>query len=261
MYKNIGILGCGTLGVSIARQLQALNKFTLRLSTSNVNLLQDKYVNYSMESMFVNNQALCEKSDIIFLGVRPQQFSQIKDLAIAKDKIVISLMSTIATNNIQTSFNNNNVTRIMTTIPELNENNFGIAGIFGEDVKIAAELIKSINIKTFILQKESTIDIFTVLVNLPYLISNADDKSIFELEAYLTILLNNESINVPNLFKWAIAAVNNSAQGLFNNDNLILSATKDGILAEIIKASQTTKSLVEIFKIALNKINIIREQL
>jgi len=261
MNNNIGIIGCGTLGSSLAQQFYRQN-ISLYLSISGSSNSYQRIVSYGMKDMLVDNKTICKKADIIFIGIRPQQFSQIADLEISPDKTIISLMSTIRTEQLKHHFKHNNVTRVMTTIPELNQANLGIAGIFGDDTTLAANLMRLINIKPFMLRLEASIDIFTVLVNLPYLISVGNTQSVAELKKYLNILLKNDKINTQEMFEWANKAYAASVScKVFAPDSLALSATKDGILAEIIRASHTTKSLVDIFKIALNKIDIIRGKL
>jgi pyrroline-5-carboxylate reductase len=96
---NIGFIGCGTIASSIAtgllrqREHPIATIYTTRRSEKKSSQLVENFPD--KVHVCDDNQEICDKCELIFLCVLPEQVSSVlKNVTLAKDKILVSLVST-----------------------------------------------------------------------------------------------------------------------------------------------------------------------
>lgn len=246
MKKKIGLIGCGKLGTSLAQIFKDKN-YSIFVSKKTA-------IKHSTITI-ISNTDVVKNSDVIFFAIRPQEFNDI-NIIIPQNKKIISLMAKISIKCLQSVYPKNEICRVMPSIPELNEAGLGICGIYGNDIEYIVKIFEEIKIHPYILKQEKSIDIFTVLVNIPYLFSiNSNSLEISKISNYIQNLLKNENINVTNIIEWGYNAyLYGNLKNIYTYNYQQMCATKDGVLAAIVEKSLTTNSLVDIFNAGLNKI-------
>jgi pyrroline-5-carboxylate reductase len=111
---QIGIIGCGHLGRTLARRLVDTNfpPENLRVSYGGKPSTLDKIREADLEKNLAVNEEICSKSDLIFITIRPQNFQELKKLFYPKQAgrhrqgLIISCMASVSTTNIDIIFMN-----------------------------------------------------------------------------------------------------------------------------------------------------------
>lgn len=111
--KKIGIIGAGNMGSAIAERIK--RKYRLFIFDKD----KDKINRIGGIELSQGNAVLVEKSDVIILAVKPQDFDfvlgEIKNYC--EDKLFVSIAAGIATNYIEKQLGGARVVRVMPNIP------------------------------------------------------------------------------------------------------------------------------------------------
>jgi len=160
---NIGILGFGNMGEAIFRLLK--KRPGLSFNIYSLNVKTTKGATYAK-----NIQELAEKSDILFLCIKPQDFYLLNRLDFPKkqtDKIVISIMAGVRIKNITKITGQKKIIRTMPNLPlQIGE---GVIGwhtnknLFKKSELKEIEALLSFFGKKFYVQKEDLIDSITAI--------------------------------------------------------------------------------------------------
>lgn len=170
--KRIGFIGSGKMAGAIIRGLlnsgmiESENIIATQAADNNV---EEKSARLGVK-VITDNKFLVQKSDIIFIAVKPIQvipvLNEISSL-ISNDKLIISVAAGITTTKIEQNLpSNSKVVRVMPNTPALIGE--GISGIFGginttkEDIDSVVKILSSIG-KCIVLDKEAQMDIVTAI--------------------------------------------------------------------------------------------------
>ena len=169
---NIGFIGCGKMASAIIKSILK-SKF---ISSQNIIATQaekDGIVEKSKElgiEFCLDNNSLTQKSDIIFIAVKPNQVIDVlKEISsnITSEKLIVSIAAGVNTKKIENSLpENTRVIRVMPNTPALV--NEGMTAIIGgnfatkDDLDYICNLFSTIG-KCIILESESQMDVVTAI--------------------------------------------------------------------------------------------------
>lgn len=112
---NIGIFGYGHMGQAILGLLQKQPELKSRLNFFVYSLGVKKIVGAACLNSFAE---LAQKSDYIFICLKPQEFYNLKPLTInTSGKIFISIIAGVKINNVKKLINSRNIVRLMPNLP------------------------------------------------------------------------------------------------------------------------------------------------
>lgn len=255
--NTIGILGCGKLGLSLAKVILSTYptiKNNLLVSHATSKETHDKISDAGLSDRVVSNAELCGKSKLIFIGLRPQNISVLSACKIPKDAHVVSLMAGVSVDKIQTIVNIEKVTRVMLTTPELNYRRLGLAAITGQYHEEIRGILDIFCHKQYLLSHEHSIDPFTVSVNLPILLSNV--KFAYDMNRLQKILqrsFQDENIESGELLRWSEVVLRTFQRNTPLISVLSAGRTKEGVLDAIINTISVTQDPVAAFEAGLQK--------
>jgi pyrroline-5-carboxylate reductase len=108
--KKIGIFGYGNMGRAIYKILKKEKKFDFFICSLDLPRFEGVEIVASLD-------ALCQKSDLVFLCVKPQEFYQLEEIIKYDKPIIVSIMAGIPISAIKKIFPKNKIIR---TMPNLN---------------------------------------------------------------------------------------------------------------------------------------------
>ncbi|HBE79080.1 MAG TPA: hypothetical protein DDW65_15095 [Firmicutes bacterium] len=236
---QIGIIGCGHLGRTLARRLLDTNfpSENLRVSYGGRPSTLDKIRKADLEKNVVVNEEICSKSDLIFITFRPQDFHELKKLFSPKQAgrhrrgLIISCMAGIST----TTFKNAlgfDVLRIMPSGPDTIQAGKGIVAVFPHHDAVIT-ILTQIGLKVYEIAHEELMHIFTVGVCLPAVLLAAERMKLPVTEAMQMI-----SIDYPvfsDIYSWA-----RNVLPTFNSDE-----AKEEYITKMVTTGGVTESLIE----------------
>ena len=169
---NIGFIGAGKMAGAIIKGLLKSNIVTpenLIATQAEKENLEEKSKTLGIK-VILNNLELAEKSDIIFIAVKPNQvIGVLEEISpkINNEKLIVSIAAGLTTKTIEANLPaNTKVIRVMPNTPALV--NEGICGIISgknatkENLAIVENLFSTIG-KSIIIEKESQMDIVTAI--------------------------------------------------------------------------------------------------
>jgi pyrroline-5-carboxylate reductase len=165
MKYKIGFIGAGNMAFALAKAIKKAN-LVKSLIASDVNDDRLEYVKKELKiNVTKDNQEVVDKSDIIFLAVKPQVILQVLDGIDAKGKLVISIAAGVKLNKLESGLKGARVVRVMPNTPCLvGEMAAGFAigkNAKDKDVRIVEEILNCAG-RAFYL-KESMLDSVTGL--------------------------------------------------------------------------------------------------
>lgn len=147
--KKIGIIGYGNMGSAIAQNLALLKKeFIVFIFDKE----KDKLVNYPGINIAKDIKDLVEKSDVIILAVKPQDFDHVlkETKNFIQNKLIISIAAGISTKHIEKNLGEVKVIRAMPNLgAKIGESVTSLCkGAFAtdEDLELAHELFCSFGV-------------------------------------------------------------------------------------------------------------------
>lgn len=170
--KRIGFIGSGKMASAIIKGLLKANivdSSSIIATQLNPETIKEKSKTLGVE-VITDNKFLVQKSDVIFLAVKPMQVeSVLEEISefIVPDKLIISVAAGVKVNKIEKMLpSNSRVVRVMPNTPALIGE--GISGIFGgtninnNDINYVSELLSAVG-KCIVLDNESQMDIVTAI--------------------------------------------------------------------------------------------------
>ena len=135
---KIAFIGMGNMG-------KALLKGALKTMPSNRFMFSDKFPSEEIINEFgvegtTDNVRCVKEAKYIFLAVKPQVFSEIKEEIknyVTEDKVIVSIMAGITIEKLQSAFGNARVIRVMPNTPALVE--AGMSGVCFGDAELSEE--------------------------------------------------------------------------------------------------------------------------
>lgn len=146
---NIGFIGAGNMasalikGIISKKIIEPKNILIFDIDRAKSKILKNKYKLLTVDSL----NALIKKSDVIFLSIKPQTFSEIisdfKKIDF-KNKCIVSIMAGVNTKKLQNAFNNAEIIRTMPNTAALVAES--MTGIYFTKI---SKIYKNIAIKIF----------------------------------------------------------------------------------------------------------------
>lgn len=164
--RTIGFIGAGNMAETIIaglKEREGMAKETFSLTFYNRNEKRRQYVNdtYGINAAS-DNASLYEQADVVVLGVKPQQFSQVVETlqqsgVLKKKPLVISIMAGVPIAYIADELDNERVIRVMPNVAaQVKASMSAIAcgeAITDEDAAFAESIFNSIG-RTFLVSEE-----------------------------------------------------------------------------------------------------------
>jgi len=206
---NIGIIGCGHLGLSLAKSLLA-NKiitennlsFSCRGSKASLAKIHEENLSHRL----LSNKEVARRSDILILAVKPQDVFELTNLECKESTVVLSFIAGISEISLKRILGANNVFRGIISGPDTIMEKKAVVAVSQNCNEAIVNLIKPLA-QNFYLLPEKNIDLVSSLVTLPGLLLLIDSKNrsgevaaaISEIEkAYYSKYLNPR-----DLYHWA----------------------------------------------------------
>jgi len=164
---NIGIVGCGHLGLALARALTA-NGFSpeaLRISYGGNPDTLVSIKEARLESSISTNSDIFAHSDIVFVTLRPDQIRLLQGIPVKPYCLVVSCVAGVECAALKALLGVD-VIRLMPSSPQSMETKTGIAALYPAN-EVAGELLFDLDIETVVLDTEIQLHFFTALVCLP----------------------------------------------------------------------------------------------
>lgn len=156
---KVGVIGVGELTEKIITGLmQQDGQRVVNLSPRNHERASDLAARYSCNIM-ESNQAVVDESDLIILGVRPQQLPGLaREITIAEDKQTLSLAAGVSRAELAEYFQHHNIQRMMTTYAaEINQTTIVFTSVPAE-----VESLFAILGRTLVVDSEREFELATV---------------------------------------------------------------------------------------------------
>lgn len=118
---NVGIIGCGHLGLSLAKSLLA-NKlvtennlsFSCRSSKASLARIHDENLSHRL----LSNKEVAQRSDILILAVKPQDAFELSNLDCREGTFVLSFIAGISEHSLKRVLGTNNIARGIISGPD-----------------------------------------------------------------------------------------------------------------------------------------------
>jgi len=164
---NVGVIGCGQLGLSIAIQFitKGLPQENLHISFSGNPDTAKRIASSGLTSCITTNTAIAEVCNLIFLTVKPSNITNMLKMKVQPESMLVSCVAGHEIKTIEALFHHP-VVKIMPTSPASIENETAICGIYPRESKLEAYLNK-LGFELFFLTQESEFHYFTAMACLP----------------------------------------------------------------------------------------------
>ncbi len=254
---KIGLIGYGHLGAALLTQLVKVGfgKDNLRITISGSSRSLAKIESDGVSDIVLSNQELAMWADIVIITLRPTEALALQDLFLEYPGIVISAMAGLKTTSLEILLAHD-VYRVMPSSPITIENGNPICGIFPWN-KNVADLFGTMGFKSYILNIEEQLHVFTSLVCLP--------------AAFLLLSLKNRAYEIPknnygfqeffSVFNWALENTPTNLSMEESEQYISRMATKGGITETIVRALRTGNNLPESINLGIKRSKEISESL
>jgi pyrroline-5-carboxylate reductase len=199
---QIGIIGCGHLGRTLARVLLDNNfpKENLRVSFGGNPSTLESLKKDGLLDNITNNDEICSRSDIILITMKPQDFAELKQSVFPKQTIVVSCMAGISTDAFKKILSID-VFRIMPSGPDTIQGKKGIVALYPHNDTLV-NMLSFMGLTVYEIPNEEILHIFTVGVCLPAGILAARK---FKLSIDKAIkVVSDEYPSYRDIYRWAL---------------------------------------------------------
>ena len=254
---KIGLIGYGHLGAALLTQLikVGLGKDNLRITISGSSRSLAKIESDGVSDIVLSNRELAMWADIIIITLRPTEVLALQYLFLEYPGIIISAMAGLKTTSLETILAHD-VYRVMPSSPITIKNGNAICGIFPWN-KNVADLFGIMGFKSYILNIEEQLHVFTSLVCLP--------------AAFLLLSLKNRTYDIPksnygfreffSVFNWALESTPANLSMEESEQFISKMATKGGITETIVSALRDGNNLSESINLGIERSKEISESI
>ncbi len=167
MKKRLGFIGCGKMASAIIQGIKGNYNGSLTGAEIDTEFAQAAQKRLEIP-VSVDNKALANRSDIVFIAVKPNQVNDIIEEIkpeITEDKLIVSIAAGVSTTKIEKIIGRRRVVRIMPNTPALiKEGMFGICKgsyAYDEDIEFVSSILRSVG--KVINVQEDQMDIVTAI--------------------------------------------------------------------------------------------------
>jgi hypothetical protein len=257
---KVGFLGAGKLGAFLASELvkSGLRKQNLFLSIKGGEETKKRISNYGLQACLVSNKSLIDDSDLIFIGLRPQQSSFLAECNFKPETTLVSLMAGIRLEKIRTLSKCKEILRMMCSAPETFRVGLGASLMIGESTK-AESLAVSISSVIYKASDESTLDIFSSIVNAPLLLGmsrnyESSGKKIIE---FLSRYLDKTTISSDEFYDWTTQVAERLLEAGLMSEYVAYGKTKEGVLEKVLNSYYENEDIQAALKTGIEKAQIL----
>lgn len=257
-FQQIGIIGCGHLGRTLAQVLleNHFPKENLRVSYGGSFTTLESIRKSGLLENITDNDQLCKKSDLILIALKPQNFKELKKLVFPKRAVVVSCMAGIAVKAFQ-SVLGIDVFRIMPSGPDTILKKKGIVALFPYQ-DLLGRFLFEMGFKVYQVEQEEDLHTFTAGVCLPAALLAAKklngtiDNTILEIE--------KDYPDFGTIYQWAINALPNLETEAEKDEYIRKMTTKGGITECMIDSIYKNEGFLRAIKKGIARSKAILEQ-
>lgn len=230
---NIGIIGCGHLGraLALACLQNGISKDRLLLSYRGNAQTRDSLAEKGLLDRAVSNGRLFSESDVIFITVRPQDFSAFRDMDIPSGPIFVSLMAGIPLSLLREVFGKSAL-RMMISGPDTILSGCGIAALYPGAGPLE-QLLNVLRVRSLTLSGEDELNVFTAGVCMPAALLQLNDLS--ESKAAVARLSAAHPM-MSELYDWSLGVLPPSLSQAEKDAYIKRMVTKGGITEAVISS-------------------------
>lgn len=166
---TVGIIGCGHLGRTLAKELinHGLPKEKLMISYGGSASTLESIKQAGLLRNISDNEEICRRSNIIFIAVRPQAIEELKKISFSgnANALVISCMAGISSASLKNALGIE-VLRIMPSGPDTIKEGKGIVAVYPHNDTLM-NILSCLGLRAHELRDEEMMHAFTVGVCLP----------------------------------------------------------------------------------------------
>jgi len=243
LKTRIGIIGSGHLGLTIA-EILLRHKFPPQNLSISYNGNENTLHRIRMAGLVENiksNEELCNKSNIIFIAIRPEHISELEQIQFSEHSMVVSAIAGTPST-ILKKITGVNVCRIMPSGPDTLKSGNGIVAVYPIN-NILKDVLLMAGLRIYALADEDMMHYFTVGVCLPAALASAAKYKLTTSGAIQ--IINEKYIDFEEIYQWAKIVL-----PVFQSDNaqqeyIHKMATKGGITEAIVNSIETGHSFLE----------------
>lgn len=241
--QTIGVIGCGHLGRTIARELicRGLPPRRLMLSRGRSQESLQGILDAGLGRCLAENQEICRKCGTIFICIRPQSLPELVGLDFPKHALVVSCMAGVSLQVIRRLLAVDAV-RMMPSGPDTIEARKGIAAVYPNS-RLLTRILQGLGLRVFDLSEEEQMHIFTVGICLPAaLLAWGEGEDARESACrYLSLYYPD----FPEICSWAGNVLPEFEREEDKQDYIRKTATRGGVTEAIIQNLSRDNSLLK----------------
>ncbi|MFA5332110.1 MAG: NAD(P)-binding domain-containing protein [Methanoregula sp.] len=254
---QVGIIGGGHLGRALARALPGagIRPDNIHISFAGNPQTLRELEKAGLSGNIAENTAICDKSDLIFLAIRPQSLLSLRGLALQRAALVVSCMAGIPCHLVEETLCRP-VVRMMPSGPETLTGHNGIVAVYPASPLLEV-ILAGIGQEVCSLPEESVMDIFTAGVCLPAVLiflrfHNRDADT--EIRPVI-----REYPLMEQLYAWGTAAVPSDIAPEEGHTYIVRMSTKGGITEAIIASLARGEPLETAFRAGVARCAALRD--
>lgn len=253
LNETIGIIGAGHLGRTLAETLvmQRFPKERLMISFGGKPSTFESIKEAGLEGNIAENKEICQRSTVIFIAIKPQSLTELKNLPFRSSSLLVSCMAGISLVSLEETLGVD-VFRIMTSGPDTIKEKKGIVAVYPQN-NILMDILSFMGLRAHELQNEEIMHVFTLGVCLPAAILIANKRGMnIELEHAVEVI-EKEFTGFRDIFIWAgnvLPEFYSDKEQTKYIDNM---CTKGGITEEIVNSLNSGSTVLDALRNGITK--------
>lgn len=241
--NTVGIIGCGHLGMTFARQIidRGFPREALLVSYGGRASTLEKIRAEGLAENISENEEICRRSTITFISVRPQAFEELRDLQFDEHSLVVSCMAGISSTALRKALGID-VYRMMPSGPDTIKEKKGIVAIYPHN-DLLVSVLSHTGLRVYDLSDEELMHFFTVGVCLPAALLAAGMMGVGTGNAIDAIV--EEYPDFREIYSWAKDVLPALDSDLEREEYIRRMSTKGGITEAIVESLRSGSTFLE----------------
>lgn len=241
--ENIGIIGCGHIGRTIAEKLleYGFPKDRLKVSYGGSSVTLRRIKMAGLLENITDNKDICRKSSIIFIAIRPQALKKLEELTFPRHALVVSCMAGFSSDTLR-KITGIDVLRMMPSGPETIKANRGIVAVYPQSETLT-KILSGIGLRVYELPNEEMMHVFTVGVCLPAALITARKMGVGTEQAIG--VLERVYPDLPEIYTWAKEVLLNLNNEEEQDEYIKKMSTKGGVAETIVKSLNSGRTFYD----------------
>ncbi len=243
--NQIGIIGCGHLGRTLAKVLidHQFPRENLKISFSGNPATLESIQNAGLFENIADNDEICRKSNIIFLAIKPQDLKALKKMIISQEATLVSCMAGVSTATFQSVLGINAV-RIMPSGPDTIQQGRGIVALFPHH-ELVSDILSFMGFEVYEAGSEEWLHPFTAGVCLPAALLVAKQFNLKIEEDIKTLEKEYSGLGFGDIYQWALNVMPVLESEVEPGEFIRKMMTKGGITEAIVESLRSDKDFLE----------------